>query len=101
MAQLSPPLTKKDSFGNSLVLLESGQIGPYKDSRWSGTVIVERETLNHKDMVKSLVESVVQHGHIFDVGVPCVFATPYFIKLEQVEGDPHLWAFVVMRDYLD
>lgn len=98
---INPPVEYKDPFENIITLKESGQIQQYGDSRWSGTVLIKRESLNHDDMVRSLIESKVQNGHIFTKGVQRPFAAPYFTVMEQDSKEPLLWKFVVMRDYLD
>lgn len=101
MPSVAQPFTRTDPFGNTLMLTESGQMGAYKDSRWSGTVEIDRDGLNHEDMVRSLIEGQVREGHIFTKGVQRPFAAPYFTQLEQDPQNPKIWRFTVMRDYLD
>lgn len=101
MSILNPAPEHTDSFGNIITLTESGQMGQHQDSRWSGTVRIDRDQLNHEDMVRSIIEHHVREGHIFPVGIQRPFAAPYFTHFGQKSDEPKVWYFTVVRDFLD
>ena len=100
MPRINPPHVVTDPFGSTITLTESGQIAAYKGNRWTGSVHIEREGLNHEDTARSLIQGQVREGYIFPKGVVCPFASAYFIELKS-SNDGHDWTFVVERDYLD
>ena len=99
--KFTEPRVTTDPFGSVTTLEEGGQLGQYKDSQWSGTIRIGRETLNHEDMVRDLVQRAVKEGYIYPVGVTTPFGSASFTHLSQDPKDDNLWHFVVTRSYLD